>query len=268
MITPLTLTQSVMHRIDAATRAAGSLECLGLLASAPGADAITSMQVLPSRASVASAEAAPLAIKHAADALAARGLIARGLWHSHGHLPVFHSGTDRATLQRVLPAMAPAAGTRACAIRVPAVEAPDAAVLPLADGRCLSVVLIADPIAGTEFCEPLRWTHVTVGYGRTGDAPSATLAASGLVLAARGVVLSLGIPDGARVEMRMAERALARVAALYSLVVNTRRDRYAQCLLVADVGGERFTRLADCDVVVRPDGGMAGDALDRQSVIA
>src|SRR5690242_18758272 len=105
---PLTLTSIAMSLIDDHVRAAGARECLGFLASEPGTAAVTAIEYLPSRASSAHADAAPMAVKAAADRLAARGLIARGLWHSHGRLPVFHSGTDLATMHRLLPAMAAA----------------------------------------------------------------------------------------------------------------------------------------------------------------
>ncbi len=106
MSTPLKITHGLLHAIDVEVQLADSFECLGLLASERGADWVTDMEVLPARASASHAEAAPIAVARAAESLRSRGLVPRGLWHSHGHLPVFHSGTDHGTIDRLLPGMA------------------------------------------------------------------------------------------------------------------------------------------------------------------
>jgi proteasome lid subunit RPN8/RPN11 len=249
MVLPLKLTAAAMAAIDDFAAAAGTQECLGFLASEPGGDAITAIEYLPSRASSVHAEASPVGIKRAVDRLSARGLVARGIWHSHGQLPVFHSGTDLATIQRLLPSMA-AANARRDGVRTgPVIESVDAAALPLDDGRHLLFTLHADPVPGLEWCESPSWIGARISAA-PGVVSSATLDGDALRLIAHGVCLTLDVPAGAHVVSRVVHRSSSRLSHLYSLVVNTRRERYAQCLAVADVGGERFTSLTDCDVIV------------------
>ena len=149
-----------MRYIDHLAEIFGSRECLGLLASAPDAGAIDVVYCLPSVGSASHAEAPPLAVKRAADHFAARGLVARGIWHSHGEFPVFHSGTDVATINRLLPSMAAANSRRDQPVKAPTVETPDSAVLPLDDGRVMTFTLAADSIPGHDFGAPLAWSRI------------------------------------------------------------------------------------------------------------
>ena len=254
----LIITAQAMREIDVAVRAADFDECMGLLASAPGDETITGVEILAAQATSAHAEASPLEVKRAADAMAARALVPRGIWHSHGRHDVFHSGTDIATIHRLLPAMAMQSYRRDTSTLAPTVEGPDTAVLPLADGRLMLFTLTLEPIPGTDLSERATWARVSVDYPRTVPAPVAELTATSLWLASAGVAVSLGVPAGARVEQRIVDRATMRRARLFSLVVNTRRERYAQCLAVTDVAGEMTTALMDCEVEV-----VGGDAGER-----
>jgi hypothetical protein len=117
-------------------------------------------------------------------------------------------------------------------------------------------------------CEAAAWERVAIEFQRERRKPAAEIDAHHVRLSAGGVAVVLDVPHGAHVEMRIVDRATSRLARLYSLVVNTRQDRYAQCLLVAEVGGERFTRLADCDVVVTGDCRLLDDEMDVAAVVA
>jgi hypothetical protein len=259
MNSALRITAQAMQQIDTLVRVADTTECMGLLGSKPGADTVTSIEVLPARATATSAEASPLAVKHAADAMAAKDIVPRGIWHSHGRLDVFHSGTDIATIHRLLPAMAMHGYRRDGSIAAPAVEGRDTAVLPMTDGRLMHFTLSSAPVPGTDLAEPATWTRVSVDYASTAHEPSAELSAKSLRLMAAGVIVSLGVPPATQIERRIVDRATMRCARLFSLVVNTRRHRYAQCLVVADFHGETMTKLVDCEVDV-VDEGRSGDS--------
>ena len=257
---PLTITVRAMRQIDALVRVADATECMGLLGSEPGTDTVTSIEILQARATPSSAEASPLAVKQAADAMAARSIVPRGIWHSHGRHGVFHSGTDIATIHRLLPTMAMHGYRRDVCTPAPAVEGRDTAALPLPDGRVMLFTLTSEPIPGTDLSEPATWSRVCVEYPRTPSGASAEMTATDLRLTSAGVSLRLGIPPGAGVERRIVDRATMRHARLFSLVVNTRRDRYAQCLVVTDLAGDTTTRLFDCEIVVAEEDAGGGDA--------
>jgi len=263
MNTALKITAGAMRQIDAVVRVADLAECMGLLGSEPGGDTVTSIEVLRARATAASAEASPLAVKRAADAMAARAIVPRGIWHSHGRLDVFHSGTDIATIHRLLPTMAMHGYVRDLSTAAPAVEGRDTAVLPMSDGRLMLFTLVSEPIPGTDLSEPATWTRVSVDYAPTGAEPSAELSAKSLRLMSAGVIVLLEVPPCAAVERRIVDRATMRQARLFSLVVNTRRHRYAQCLVVTDVDGDTTTKLVDCEVEVVNEG-QSGD-MDHQA---
>src|SRR5689334_11307878 len=93
------------RQISTAAAACSPNECMGILAAPRGARALTHAVALPAQASMAHAEASPGALKACASNLRTRGLVPRGIYHSHGLSSVFHSGTDRATMLRLLPAM-------------------------------------------------------------------------------------------------------------------------------------------------------------------
>jgi hypothetical protein len=266
MTTPLTISAQAMRHIDAVVRVAGAVECMGLLGSEPGSETVTSIEVLPAEATPTRAEASPLALKRAADAMAAKAIVPRGIWHSHGRFDVFHSGTDVATIDRLLPTMAMHGFRRDTPIATPALEGSDTAALPLSDGRLMIFTLVTDPIPGTDLSAPASWARVTVDYPRAAAAPVAEMSATDVRLVSSGVALTLGVPAGARVERRIVDRATVRHARLFSLVVNTKRHRYAQSLVVADLAGEMVTSLVDCDVEVVGDD--RSDASDLQTLAA
>lgn len=131
----LMMLRSVRSRIQAATKAAGRRECVGFLGRRPTEEIVTAMLLLPAQASWSSAAAEPIAVKQAADRLAADGLVPAGLWHSHATFGVFHSGTDHETIRRLLPAMATSSYERpAPRFAAPTVLGADTAVLPTPDG--------------------------------------------------------------------------------------------------------------------------------------
>jgi proteasome lid subunit RPN8/RPN11 len=251
MIRPLNLTTDLMARIDAQADEAGVNECMALLASPPSADAINDMEMLEATASPSSALAAPLAVKHAVDALRSRGLVPRGIWHSHGHGPVFHSGTDHATIDRLLPAMAEWCVERdPPTVATPAIDGPDSAVLPLPDGRLIRLALRPTPVPDSEMLEPQRWSRVDVDLLDASEAASVVITAAHLRLGAGHVALRLGIPDAVTVETTTVDPEQTRIARLYSLVVNAHQERYAQCLVVVERAGDSITHLGDCPIHV------------------
>jgi hypothetical protein len=235
----------VMDEMHRAARAHGGDECMGLLTSFPGEPAITGAYLLDAKVAPAHAEADPIALKRAADEIRAGGQVARGLFHSHGKHAVFHSGTDHTTVHRILPAMAETNFERLGSPATPWIAEPGHAALPLADGRVRTYRLTAE--SGT-FDEAADWTATKLVRHETRE-PAATHTTGRLELAAGGVVLSCGVPDGATLTSTESDDAPSRTARLYSVVVNCAGDFEAKCLVVAEVGGEAFMRFEACEIL-------------------
>jgi proteasome lid subunit RPN8/RPN11 len=244
--------RETLEEIDRAAKIAGNNECMGLLASPRESPAITNMCILPAVASAAHAEASPLALRAHMESLVSKGLIPRGIWHSHGKLPVFHSGTDHGTMERLLPAMAPWNFARpAHAIASPAVTASNSAVLPLADGRVMTFTITGSSLPEGYGYELAEWRGISTTFGTDPDAVQAAgFDGAVLALEGRGVRIELGIPEGATVQSCVQDRASYRTSTLFSLVVNVRRERFAEGLEVLDIGGESRTRVIPCDITL------------------
>jgi len=241
-------------RILAAARVADDQECMGLLAGSSSSPVVTAMLQLPATASSAHAMAEPAAILQGAEALRARRLVPKGLWHSHGRFGVFHSGTDHATLRRLLPAMAPWNFERPrAAILAPTVTAPDAALLPTLDGQVWHFALLGAALPDREAHERVVWDSMRTHFTKTEDEPRAVLAMTHLHLEGGGVALTLGIPEGASVICQQQDRASLRRASLYSLVVNSQGDQCAECLMVYDLDGQSLTQQEPCAVTLLED---------------
>lgn len=250
----LAMTQRAMTRILAAAKKADANECMGLLAGPRGLPLVTAARLLPATASAAHATADPVAIKQCAEALLARRLVPKGLFHSHGHLHVFHSATDHATLNRLLPAMAPWNFQRpGAAIRAPTVIAPDAAILPTADGQVMRFSLVGAAIPGIDAHQRAAWDSITTSFGAAEHAPQARLEATHLHLEGSRVVVSLGIPEGASVSCQQEDNAPFRCAYLYSLVVNSAGERCAECLIIRDIEGHSLIQQEPCDIDLSED---------------
>jgi proteasome lid subunit RPN8/RPN11 len=261
---PLMIHQMALSEIDDAASRAGRQECMGLLASIPGAVTITQMCILPAVASATHAEASPMALRLAGDRFRDAGLVPRGIWHSHGHAAVFHSGTDRGTIERLLPAMAPWNFERpGHAVAAPTVTARDEAALPLKDGRIMRIRLVGEALPIADAYEATGWSRISTAFTDLKDSdPRATYSGSMLQLESGGVVLALSLPEGTSVHSSVQDGSSHRVARLYSLVVNTRGERVAECLVVTEWDGrchlqqEPFELVQICDREERRDDGL------------
>jgi proteasome lid subunit RPN8/RPN11 len=259
----LTIDKNVMERIFGAARDAGNNECMGLLASPRGSVMVTEMRLLPAIASATHAEASPLALRACVEELLENGLIPCGIWHSHGGMQVFHSGTDHGTMERLLPAMAGWHFERSPHVVLsPAVTAPDAALLPLKDGRLIVFEVVGPGACGNELG---KWAAVSTKFtGKPDAVPVAGFDGASLNMESNGVRIELGVPEGATVHSRVEDRAPYRSSTLYSLVVNTRRERFAECLEVKEFGGRCQTRVTACEVLTvgaGPEGNGGAKAL-------
>jgi proteasome lid subunit RPN8/RPN11 len=237
---PLRITPRVYSFILGCARAAGADECMGFLARrARLMGTVTAACRLPARVSPSTAEADPLAIKEAADALEARDLVAVGLWHSHGDHRPFHSETDDLLADRLLPALVPAASRPPfLPCQAPAAVGPDRAVLPLADGKMLDFVLRGPRIAGLDVHGPAAWSAIRTDFVDAAIGPHALFQDGELRLVGAGVSLALSVPEGATLKSRRVEIAGARRADLFSLVVNRRGETYAEVMTCHDINGE------------------------------
>ncbi len=256
----LMIGKNVMEKIFGAARSAGNNECMGLLASPRDSVMVTEMRLLPAAATATHAEASPMALRVCAEELVKNGLIPRGIWHSHGRMEVFHSGTDQGTMERLLPAMAGWHFKRPSHVVLsPAVTAPDEALLPLKDGRVIVFEIVGPSLPGGCGNELGGWGGVATNFtGKSGAEPTAGFDGTKLRMESNGVRVELEVPEGAIVHSRVEDRAPYRYSTLYSLVVNTRRELFAECLEVKDFGGQSQTWVNACEVITA---GMGPDEL-------
>ncbi len=251
----LRITAEAIAAVRKAAEAAGQDECMGVLAGRAGTDLVTEAMVLPAEASACHAEAEPLGIARTLAAIAERGLVPKGIFHSHACLGVFHSGTDEATIRRLFPQMAtqdfrrPKPGTLA-----PTIES-DRAVVPLPDGRCLEVTLLGQRIPETNAHERVSWGKGEISFepDAVGADVGITDQGSRLRVASGGVVMTLPVPEDATLTISKVDRALYRIAHVYSLVVNRAGGAEARCLAVYALNGERIVREAACELEVVGD---------------
>jgi len=130
----------------------------------------------------------------------------------------------------------------------PWVVSPARAALPLRNGRVQFHDLSAPAPSQVAFDAEPAWQWVRYQARETAE-PAATLSAGVLELAAGGIAVTVGLPAGLAVSATVADTAPARLARIYSLVVNCRGDANAKCLVVAEVGTEWFQRLDPCEVM-------------------
>jgi len=247
----LRICQSVLDGILSAARRAGSQECMGLLASGMGKGAaVTAACLLPAEASGGHAEADPLAIRKAVELLRKRRQRPRGIWHSHGSHEVFHSATDDHTVMRLLPAMAEwSFEPVGPAWPAPAVTGSDTAIVPLKDGRWLRLTLLGPSVPGMEHAhERTAWESFGVAFNAQQRPSPVTIEADSVRLTACGVVLQLGVPEGATIISTTEDPAPFRSARLFSLVVNRRGERYAEVVSVHDLGDDFYVEKRSCAV--------------------
>lgn len=248
-----------MSWLVACARAAGRIECMGLLASpmAGSCPEITAACLLPAQASRSHAVAEPVVIKQAMVKLQAGRLRPRGLWHSHADHPVYSSATDNLTVARLLPAMAEWNFQRPRpAWLAPVVTGPDQAVLPLLDGQSLHFTLLGPEVPGLEANEQVAWSGITTSFSQQ-CRPRVLQEADLLRLEAGGVTLTLGIPEGASLRSQRQEIAAVRTAQMGSLVVNNRGESYAEVLVIHDLGGQALMHKEPCAVELIEDVGSA-----------
>jgi hypothetical protein len=185
--------------------------------------------------------------------LTSRSLKPIGIEHSHGWSDVHHSNIDDETALRLLPAMAEWNFERpAPTARTPSVTAPDSALLPLPDGTSQQFTLLGPEAPGGWGRPRVRWgqirTELTPASAK--DEPRATVEGDRLLLQAAGVSLALVIPADATLVAKVLDLAPVRVAYLYSLVVNVRRETYAQVLTVCDALGRSMIHMDRCAVEI------------------
>jgi len=253
----LRIDRQVLREIHGIARAHGADECMGLLCSLPRETAISSAYLLAAETAPGHAETEPLAIKHGAEEIRASGQTPRGVFHSHGKLAVFHSAVDDTTMRRILPAMADSVVERFGGLTTPWTAEPGQAALPLPDGRVRVFRLTAGPVTcGAE----VEWTGIRLERRETAE-PAATHRVGELELAAGGIVMKLGVPEGASLTAIDSDTAPARVARLYSLVVNCAGEFDARCLELTEIGAETSVKFEPCEILpacddeARPAGG-------------
>jgi proteasome lid subunit RPN8/RPN11 len=256
---PLLIHSETLKEIVAAAAQHGSRECMGLLLSERGEAAVTGAYLLEAETSCAHAESPPEAIRAAVLEIRGAGRTPRGMFHSHGRHPVFHSGVDHETAHRLLPAMAEANFEAAEGPATPWVVSPSRAALPLRGGRVQFHELAPEAPERAAFDGQAVWRSIGYSFRETAEA-AATISAARLELAAGGVAVTLTLPEGATLTSRTEEADGARVARVYSLVVNSRGETEAGCLVFAEVGGESFQRFEPCELITmaRESDGPAG----------
>jgi proteasome lid subunit RPN8/RPN11 len=255
---PLRIPQRAFEQILAHARAAAPDECLGLLVSraARRSRVITGAALLPADSSPAHACATPQAIAETVARLREHDLVIRGIFHSHGESGVHHSAIDDATMARLLPGMAEDNFERPAPPHLaPVVVAPDEARLPLADGTAQVFSLLGPPIDGLDAREAAAWSSITTRFLARSAAPHAVHRAGFLDLYGGQAVLSLGVPAHATVGCRLVDASAVRVATMYSLVVNSPGEAYAEALTVWEVAGRTFTEMGPCSVEIIADSG-------------
>jgi proteasome lid subunit RPN8/RPN11 len=252
-MTTLQIRKPILERLFAHARAAGTDECMGLLASRLSAPPglVTAAWRLPAEASPGHAEVSPEVLHRAARRLRARRMRPVGLWHSHGLHNVYHSNTDDETTVRLLPAMAEWNFERAAPPwGTPAVTGPDSAVLPLADGQFLRCTLLGPPIPGLDAHERAQWGQVTTRF-LSAPRPAGMMQKGNVLLLRAGEIgLRLEIPEGASVNTQVEDVAPYRRARLFSVVVNHDGDAYAEALTVHDIDGGTFIDKGACPIEV------------------
>ncbi len=253
-VPPLLITTAALDRIQRFAWQAGRDECVGLLASpwAANGPEITAALLLPARTSPVAAEAAPLAIRKAAQRLRHTRHRPRGLFHSHAAASCFHSFTDRETILRLLPAMAAwNFASPPGAVRVPRVTGPDTAELPAPGGGAWQYTLQGPPLASADAFATVAWAGVETHFGAPGSSPRAIHDGRRLRLEAGGVSLVLHLPpDGVTLQVQEAHRAGLQMAVVFSLVVNHRGEHAAAALVILDWNGRSLLFPAECNVQV------------------
>jgi proteasome lid subunit RPN8/RPN11 len=154
------ISAATLEEIHEHAREAAPLEMMGFLGARPGEAVVSHALLLRARASAAFAEADPLAVREAVEKMTQLGYVPRGIFHSHGHGSVFHSGTDKATIARLFPAIADRnwrATDPPC--RAPVVADQDIVFIPTGYGAAnLKVSLLGAPIPGIGGYERVGWT--------------------------------------------------------------------------------------------------------------
>jgi len=240
-----------MERILESAGNAGGKEQMGLMASPKKVEEITDFSVLQSIATSCHAEASPAAVKECAETLSSRQLIPRGIWHSHGHMNVFHSVTDHETMARLLPAMAPWNFIRPHPhILSPSITGTDSAVLPLLDGTTMKFHLRGAAFPDSEATEMIEWAKITHTFDRKYADPHAVIGPNRLNLSGGGVAISLEFQEGAGLFCKTEDTSPLRSATTYSLVVNERGSSCAECVIIHDIDGFSFTDRKPCAIRV------------------
>lgn len=245
---PMLIATPVLRGLERAAQHSGNKECMGLLTSRSGETTITGAFLLDSVNSTCSAEAAPVAIKRASLEIRDHGHIARGIWHKHPDHHVRHSSVDEETIRRLLPAMAPANCRCIGAPLQPAVTGPNEAFLPVENGRRLVFRLAPRQAESLLLDGELSWSRIQFRHYEAA-APRATHFDGRLELVAGGSLLSLDYPETARLTSTVDAGAGPQVAELFSVIVTSRGEYEGKSLVVAEVGGEIFLRLADAEIL-------------------
>ena len=237
----LPIERPTLESIFRAAKRAGPREVMGLLANDPRrSPSINVAVILPAEASFSHAEAEPIHLRRAVERLQEQQLRICGIWHSHGNLRPYHSVTDDELVSRLMPALAEQAWERPqLSITAPTLTGPDTALIPLADGRVLQVELRGPAVPEMPGAfERCRWTVVDWRFDAALVTPELIQSSEQLALRAGGVELSVGLGTQCSVQTAVLDPATYRYARLYSLVVNRRRETYAETISVHERKGD------------------------------
>ena len=94
------------------------------------------------------------------------------------------------------------------------------------------------------------WRSITTRFRERPAIPRAVTNSGCLHLVGGPVVLTLGLPFGSTLESQVVDRAHARSAHLYSLVVNAAGEAYAEVLTIHDIDGQSIIQQAPCSIEV------------------
>lgn len=259
----LRITERALTALKCQAREHGDRELMWLLGSRPQGHVVSDAVPLDVKdASSGGAVASPEEIVKGMEFMRERGLRPRGLAHSHARFAVFHSGTDKETIRRFLPAFADSNYTRPRPSSLaPRLLCMDTASLPTPEGLTQRLVLLGRLIPGTDAYERTEWSSHRF-YSCDQEDPIVTgFGPDRLILEGGGLGLELGRAAGTTLTHMVADESAHRRAAIVSLVVNAKGDVFAEMLIILEAGTESFTRVEGCEIrVVGADGNETGDA--------
>jgi proteasome lid subunit RPN8/RPN11 len=243
------IAEDTYSHIVSEARSADGDEMMGFLASPPDESTITAFVRLDAETGASFAVASPSDLLRTVESFRAKGLVPRGLAHSHGHSPVYHSSIDDSTAARLLPMMA-----RWCLSRprprfaAPMVISQDEAVVPCPDGQTILVQLLGPEIAGTDVRDRAAWKGTTHVFDSSAVEARVTIGVGKVEIQGAGIRLELGVPEDSTVIVQRVDASSHRSALLFSLVVNVLGRAFVQATQYLEMDGQTFTHRFVCPV--------------------